>query len=356
MAAITLTDVSKIDRKGAAVRDVALHVPEGAFCVVTGPTGSGKSTLLRLIASRDRVTSGEIQIGDAIHQSYRHGRRDVAELVDEAALTPRRNIYANIAWNLQKHGARRSEVEARALEAADALRFGPTLDRKARSLSLYEKRRVALARAVARRPRVMLFDEPLAGLDADERWKLRRTIRRIQRETGVTTVYATNDQHDALALADLLAVMLDGRLEQAAPPREIYDRPATTTVARLVGAPAMNVLPVRANQTGLSLEDGTTLGGAGVRTGKTFGFLGVRPEHLFVHREDGPEVGAKFLLDVETVEYAGAESYVHGRVGRFAVTARLAGPPDGVEDGGRITVAAAREHLHMFDAETGARV
>jgi len=353
---IVLTDVTRIHRGGTpAVANVSLEIPAGAFCVLTGPAGSGKSTLLRLIAGVEPPTAGVIEIGDAVRQSWRAGRDDVAELIDPQSLRPRRTLYDNMSHGLTAHGLSRKDAQERVLRAADALALAPVLARRPAQVSAGERSRAALARAFTRQPRALLFDEPLANLEPRERLALRRRIRELHRTSGVTTVYATHDAADALALADLLVVMENGAVVEAGPPAELYDRPRRRRVAELLGAPPMNILPVRANQTGLSLEDGTHLGGASVMTTAVYAFLGVRPEKLFVLDDAAPQPGAKLPVTVEEVEAAGADVYVHGRVGGHPVTARLASRPE-IGPDGRLVLGARREHLHMFDVESGERL
>lgn len=356
MTGIVLTDVTRIHRGGTtAVANLSLDIPAGAFCVLLGPSGSGKSTLLRLIAGAEPLTAGVIEIGDAVRQSWRIGRDDVADLIDPQRLRPRRTLYDNMAHGLADHGLGRKEVQERVLRAADALALGPVLARRPGLVSAGERSRAALARAFARQPRALLFDEPLANLEARERLALRRQIRQLHKTSGATTVYATHDAADALALADLLVVMESGAVVEAGPPAELYDRPQRRRTAELLGAPPMNILPVRANQTGLSLEDGTHLGGASVMTTAVYAFLGVRPEKLFAPDDLTQPLGAKLPLTVEEMEFAGADVYVHGRVGGIPVTARLQSRPY-IGPDGKLVLGASREHLHMFDAETGKRL
>jgi ABC-type sugar transport system ATPase subunit len=356
MAAITLTDVTKYYRDVAAVNGATLSVPDGAFCVLTGPTGCGKSALLRLIAARERVTSGVIEIGQSVHQSYRDGRPELAELVDPRSFGGRRRtLFDLMREGLTSHGLARRDAQERVLRAADALDLGALLARTPAQVSTGERARAASGRAFAHQPPVLLFDEPLDGLDPVRRLALRRAIRRLQRDTKTTVVYATHDQTDALALADLLAVMSDGRVVATGSPRELYDRPPSVEAARLLGAPPMNLLPARANQTGLSLEDGTHLGGASLMTGATFLWLGVRPEHLFVAGNDGPPPAATFPIDVDQVEPTADGVLAHGSIGPHRVAARLTGTT-AIRADARLTLGAARANLHVFSAETGARL
>ena len=356
MAPIILSDVTKIYRGGAeVVRDVSFSVPHAGFCALIGPNGSGKSTLLRLIANLERVTSGEILIGEAVSQSWRLGRPEVAALFDARGFDPRRHVYDNMAQGLRGHGLKRKEIETRTLAAADRLGLGALMARKAGTISSGEAARVALGGAFAHQPGALLFDDPFARFDPAQRFEMRRALKRLQADERATIVLATNDHDDALALADVLVVMDLGRVVAAGPPQELYDRPATADLARLVGSPPMNVLPVRANQTGLSLEDGTHLGAASVMTTKTFALLGIRPEALFVAGEGAPPAAATLPVAVDAIERGAGESIVHGRVGPFPIVARVAGAVE-APSSGQLKLGARRESLHMFDAETRARL
>lgn len=354
MAAITLTSVTHQAGRARLVDDVSFTVPDGAVCVLTGPTGAGKSTLLRLIAGHAALSSGEIDIGEAARQSWRTGRDDVAELIDPAALPASGNFYDAIAGGLRKRGLKRKAAQEDALKGADALALGALMPMKVATASAGERSLLAFARAFARAPKALLLDEPFAGLPPARRIALRRELHRLQRESGVTTIIATHDLDDALALGDLVVVLSGGRVVGAGSPEAIYDAPESIALARLIGAPPMNLLPVRANQTGLSLEDGVHLGGTSVMTKATFAWLGVRPEHLAVLPEGSlAEGGARFPFVVEEIERAPGSFLVHGRVGDHPVAARLTDAPAA---GARITLGALKERLHMFDAETGARV
>lgn len=352
MAGVALSDVTRSRRGVPTLRGVSLTVPEGAFCVVLGPAGAGKSTLIRLIAGRERPTSGEVAIGDAVLRSWGGAPDALAQVVDPSELQPRRTLYDNVARGLRRTAPSKAEAQARALLAAEAFGLGPSLARSAGRATFDERWRTVLARALAHRPAVLLFDEPLGGLPPAQRAGLRLEIRRLQRELGATVVYATHDAADALALADHLVVIEGGTIVQAGAPATVYAAPATVAAARIAGPFGVNVLPVRADQTGLSLEDGTTLGGASLRTNARFGLLGVRPEHLFAL--DGrwpPPGGARLPVRVEAVEPTGADTFVHGRVGPHAVTARLTGRVE-ASPGATLALGAAGGRLHMFDATT----
>ncbi|MDR4305724.1 ATP-binding cassette domain-containing protein [Chelatococcus sambhunathii] len=354
MAKIVLNDVSKIHRGGVeALRDVSLDLPDGAITAVTGPAGAGKTTLLRLIAAQDAPTAGTVEVGDAVSQSWRLGRSKVVEFAERGALKGSRNVYDTMAAGLTERGLKRSEAEAAVLKAADAVELGPFMARRVSSLSDGERTRVILGRAFAHQPRAILLDDPFAGLDAVRRMALRRELRALK-AAGATILLATHDWTDALALADHLVVLDRGHLVASGPARALYDRPPTAEAARLIGDPPMNVLPVRANQTGLSLEDGTHFGATSVMTTATFALLGVRPEALFaVDDERAPHAAATFPVRVEEIERGANVNLVHGFVGSHAFVGRVAGHVEAPASG-LLKLGAAREALVLFDAETGA--
>ena len=355
MAPIVLSELSRRYRNGVeAVRDVRLEIPDGAICVLTGPSGAGKSTLLRLIACREAPSSGTVEIGDAVSQSWRLGRPDVVEFADPKFLKGSRNLYDTMAEGLSARHLGKREIEARILKAADELGLGPLLARRFDAVSSGERALAMLGRALAHQPRAIVLDEPFEGLDGARRAAMRRSLAALK-GAGTTIVIAANDWGDALLLADMLVVLDAGRLVASGPALALYDRPPSAQAARLMGDPPMNVLPVRANQTGLSLEDGTHFGAASVMTTATFGLLGVRPEALFVVEEAAPAPAASFPLHVEHVERTGHETLAHGRVGPHPFAARLAGriEPPAV---GPLKLGARRDSLVMFDAATGALV
>lgn len=356
MAAVTLTDVSKAAGADFALRNVSLIVPDGSLAVLVGPAGAGKSTLLRLLAGRDAPTSGLIEIGDAVRQSWSVGRHDVAELIAPADESGAKNLYSAIASPLRARGLKRREVEADALKGADALGLASLLARRPADASTGERSLAALARAYAKPPRLLLLDEPFQGLDAARRIALRRELRRLQRAAGVTAILATHDVDDALALADLVVLMDEGRIVAAGAPDLLYATPASIAIARALGGPAMNLLPVRANQTGLSLENGLHLGGASVMTTAVFATLGVRPEHLFILEEGGPASAAHFPMIVDEVERVAGGALVHGSVGGLPFAGRLATAPASLAPGAALRLGADRANLHMFDAVTGDRL
>lgn len=358
MSAVTLTDVVKTYSGGAVLKGASFAVPAGALCAVTGPAGAGASTLLRLIAGLERPTSGEIAIGETPLRSFGTAIPGLAVMVAPDDLKPRANLYANIVRGLPRFGAEGRASEARALALADALGLGPLLARRARDVSTSARVLAALAQALARRPGAIVVDGALAALGSEDRARAVAALRAHLAETGAVAVVAARPGDEILRSADLQVALDAGEVLQVGAPDDLYRRPADVRVARLTGPAGMNVLPVRANQTGLSLEDGTWLGAASVMTSKTHGLLGVRPERLFPIGEGlPPENGARLPVDVTAVSRLGAETWIEGLVGGVPVAARFgAAAPDDLAPGARLILGAERRDLHMFDAVTDARV
>ena len=225
-----------------AVTDLDLHVPDGAFLALLGPSGCGKTTALRILAGLEQPTSGRVLIGDRDVTDLQPKDRDVAMVFQSYALYPHKNVADNIAYPLRVRKVPREQRQERAAEVARMLDIDGLLDRMPQQLSGGQRQRVALARAIIREPQAFLMDEPLSNLDAQLRLQMRAEIKRLQRDLGTTTVYVTHDQVEAMTMADLVAVMRHGRLQQLAPPGEVYARPANLFVAQFCGSPPMNVL------------------------------------------------------------------------------------------------------------------
>ncbi|HYI91486.1 MAG TPA: sn-glycerol-3-phosphate ABC transporter ATP-binding protein UgpC, partial [Beijerinckiaceae bacterium] len=243
MARVTLDAVRKVyGGIVEAVRGVSLDVDDGSFCVLVGPSGCGKSTLLRMIAGLETITAGDIRIGERIVNEIEPSERDIAMVFQNYALYPHMNVYDNMAYGLRNRGTPKPEIDARVREAARILGIEQLLARKPRELSGGQRQRVAMGRAIVRKPHVFLFDEPLSNLDAKLRVQMRIEIKRLQRALGVTAVYVTHDQIEAMTLSDKLVVMNDGVIEQVGTPADVYRRPATRFVATFIGSPPMNIL------------------------------------------------------------------------------------------------------------------
>jgi len=349
MATVDLKDVRKVYPGGVeAVKGVSIDIPDGQLCVLVGPSGCGKSTLLRMIAGLETISAGDVSIDGKVVNTIGPTERDIAMVFQNYALYPHMKVYDNMAYGLRNRGTPKDEVDRRVRETAATLELSHLLERRPRELSGGQRQRVAMGRAIVRKPKVFLFDEPLSNLDAKLRGQMRVEIKNLQRALGVTSVYVTHDQLEAMTLADVLVVMNGGIVEQAGDPLDIYEKPASTFVASFIGAPPMNLLPVQAGGEGLAYADGTPVGdGLGIATAATLGF---RPEDAEVVFSDEVPPGALALgALVEAVEPVGAESFLYCAAAGSRIVVRVAGRAL-ARPGDRLRVVAQAGKLHWFNA------
>ena len=245
MSKVQLSNVIKTYPNGAeAVRGVDMEIQSGEFIVFVGPSGCGKSTLLRMVAGLEKITDGQIQIDEKLINDVSPADRDVAMVFQNYALYPHMTVRGNMSYGLKNRGMPKSEIDKKVTDAAQMLRIGDFLDRQPNQLSGGQRQRVAMGRAIVREPKVFLFDEPLSNLDAKLRVQMRIEIKRLQRRMNVTSIYVTHDQTEAMTLADRLAVINDGEIEQMGKPIDLYNDPKTLFVASFIGSPQVNLLPV----------------------------------------------------------------------------------------------------------------
>src|ERR1700733_264133 len=311
MATLELSGLRKSFGLVDVLHGIDLTLADGEMLVIVGASGCGKSTLLRLVAGLERPTAGHIILGARDVTNLDPSERDMAMVFQNYALYPHMTVFDNMAYGLRIRGLGRDDIRQRVDEAAGLLGLGGLLERKPRQLSGGQRQRVAMGRAIVRHPKAFLFDEPLSNLDAKLRLQMRAEIRRLQRRLGVTSLYVTHDQVEAMTLGDRLLVLHQGRPAQLATPMEIFERPADTYVAGFIGAPAMNFLPATLANSGTSakLEAGPFLRFvAGKRQGPDGRklIIGIRPEHL----DPGP--GLDLLTNL--VEPLGSETLVHGHL------------------------------------------
>ncbi|MFK0692437.1 sn-glycerol-3-phosphate import ATP-binding protein UgpC [Mesorhizobium sp. IMUNJ 23033] len=352
MATVALKDVKKVYPSGVeAVKGVSIAIPDKELCVLVGPSGCGKSTLLRMIAGLETISSGTVAIDGKIVNTIGPTERDIAMVFQNYALYPHMKVYDNMAYGLRNRGTPKDEIDSRVRSTARVLELSALLDRRPRELSGGQRQRVAMGRAIVRNPKVFLFDEPLSNLDAKLRGQMRVEIKNLQRSLGVTSVYVTHDQLEAMTLADILVVMNAGLVEQTGAPLDIYEKPASTFVASFIGAPPMNLLPLSQGPAGLALTDGKTIGFAPANAAT----LGFRPEDADVTFGAEAPSGA-FILPamVEAVEPVGAESFLHCAAGGNRIVVRVAGRAT-AKPGDQLRVVAKTEKLHWFDS-AGKRV
>lgn len=333
MASIQLKNVVKKYGKGKqelqVIHGVNADIADREFIVIVGPSGCGKSTLLRMVAGLEEISGGEIWIGDRVVNQLEPAERDIAMVFQNYALYPHMTVFDNMAYGLKIKKVPIDEIKQRVDKAAGILELRHLLARKPRELSGGQRQRVAMGRAIVRQPQVFLFDEPLSNLDAKLRAQTRLEIQKLHRELGITSLFVTHDQVEAMTLAERMIVMNAGKMEQFGTPEEVYSRPATTFVASFIGSPPMNLLK---NAPG----------------GRPGTILGIRPEHL--------DVGdSGWTLQVETVELLGAERLVHARLGDEMLIIRTHEDQGAPAIGSTIRAQPREDRMHWFDAETGQR-
>jgi sn-glycerol 3-phosphate transport system ATP-binding protein len=355
MAGVTLDTVRKIYAGNVeAVKGVSLGIEDGSFCVLVGPSGCGKSTLLRMIAGLETISGGEVKIGDRVVNQVEPADRDIAMVFQNYALYPHMSVYDNMAYGLKNRGTPKDEIEKRVKEAARILAIEPFLARKPRQLSGGQRQRVAMGRAIVRKPQVFLFDEPLSNLDAKLRVQMRVEIKRLQRALGVTSIYVTHDQVEAMTLSDKLVVMSGGQIEQVGTPSEVYRRPETRFVATFIGSPPMNILPGQVEGPGRVSVGGQSIAVTDMRDGLTPGSaieVGLRPEDV----QAGSTGTSSLSMDVDFVEELGATQLFHGKVAgaEFIVQASTGQLP---ADTRKLTLAVDPANVHLFDPQTTKRL
>jgi multiple sugar transport system ATP-binding protein len=323
MSEVSFRGVEKrFDQQSLALRSLDLDVPDGAFLVLLGPSGCGKTTALRVLAGLELPTAGSVHIGGRDVTRMQPRDRDVAMVFQSYALYPHMTVAENIGYPLRIRGLSKSEQRAGVEKVAEALEIPHLLDRRPRHLSGGQRQRVALARAIVREPSVFLMDEPLSNLDAKLRTSMRGEIKRLQKRLGTTTLYVTHDQAEAMTMADLVAVLRDGELQQLAPPDEIYDRPANRFVATFVGNPPMNVLDGTLTENGFAIGDQVVaLDELDASSAAGASALGVRPEDIEILPQGTP---GSLTGEIYVVEPMGNETLVDVRIGDQRVMARAA--------------------------------
>jgi sn-glycerol 3-phosphate transport system ATP-binding protein len=355
VAPVILNNVRKVyGGTVEAVRGVSFDIEDGSLCVLVGPSGCGKSTLLRMIAGLETITDGDIRIGERVVNEIEPADRDIAMVFQNYALYPHMNVYENMAYGLRNRNTPKPEIDARVREAARILDIEPLLARKPRELSGGQRQRVAMGRAIVRKPQVFLFDEPLSNLDAKLRVQMRVEIKRLQKALGVTSVYVTHDQIEAMTLSDKLVVMNAGVIEQIGAPAEVYRCPATRYVATFIGSPPMNILRGLVEGPGLVSVGGSLLPVTDMSSKlkpDTPVDVGIRPEDVHILESDATAFG----INVDFVEELGATQLFHGKVGNgdFVVQVTTGHIPT---DTRQLALGVDPHNVHLFSPETGKRL
>ena len=366
MAEVAFDHVTKLfDGHVAAVDDFSLTVTDGEFLILVGPSGCGKTTALRMVAGLEKVTSGRIAIDGRIINDVSPRDRDIAMVFQNYALYPHMTVFRNLAFGLRQRKVQGREIDRRVREVSEMLGLDDLLGRRPAQLSGGQRQRVAMGRALVREPRAFLLDEPLSNLDAKLRVQMRAELKRLHQHLGVTTIYVTHDQVEAMTLGDRIAVLSGGKLQQLGPPQEVYDHPANVFVAGFIGSPPMNLLRATAVSGTITAGD-LQLDIPGVADGEVV--VGIRPEALRPAGDGLPSV--PFTVDV--VEPLGDEIVVHGSVaGRLAggeleeqiplsgsqparatITARF-DPQLRPKVGEQVPLRISPDAVHVFDPATG---
>ncbi len=372
MADVSFRDVTKVFAGDAtAIDHLTLDIPDGEFMILVGPSGCGKTTALRLVAGLESATSGAITVGGRNITHLSPKDRDIAMVFQNYALYPHMTVYKNLAFGLRQRRVAKAEIDRRVKEISSMLGLDELLRRRPGQLSGGQRQRVAMGRALVREPKAFLLDEPLSNLDAKLRVQMRAELKRLHQQFGVTTIYVTHDQVEAMTLGDRLAVMSAGRLQQVGTPQDVYEKPTNVFVAHFIGSPPMNLLKGTAAGGVVRAGDLEAPAGAAVPDGPCV--VGVRPESLSLAGAEDTRAGLDF--EVEVVEPLGGELLAHGSVGgqlaapdsdeeelplvgrpaRARITARLDGRLR-LKVGDRVRLAVHPGEIYFFDAQTGAAV
>ena len=349
MSFLDLKNVTKIYPNGTkAVHETSLSIEEGEFMVFVGPSGCGKSTLLRMVAGLEDITEGEITLDGNLINEVDPSERDIAMVFQNYALYPHMNVYNNLAYGLKNRGIEKKDIEQKVNEAAKLLQISDYLERKPSMLSGGQRQRVAMGRAIVRNPKIFLFDEPLSNLDAKLRIQMRLEIKKLQQKVGVTSIFVTHDQTEAMTLADKLAVINNGVIEQLATPIEIYNNPKSLFVAGFIGSPQMNFIDGELKNNTLSAE------GFEIKNLKSdFNgdiTLGIRPEHL--SQSDNGLIN----LNVDLVEQLGSDNLVYGQLkDKKDFCYRCPGNLT-IKKGDKLNLNIDNENYFIFDKSSGKRV
>ena len=350
MATVQLKNIKKRFGRTQVIHGVSVDIDDGEFVVIVGPSGCGKSTLLRMVGGLETVSEGEVCFDNERVNEKEPMDRDIAMVFQNYALYPHMSVRQNMAYSLKIARLPKSEINTKVAEAARLLQLEPYLDRKPKELSGGQRQRVAMGRAIVREPSVFLFDEPLSNLDAKLRVQMRLEIRELQSKLGITSLYVTHDQVEAMTMADRMIVMNAGNAEQIGTPLDVYERPQTLFAAQFIGSPSMNIVAARLTNGKATLANGAELPIHSTLDSDVK--IGIRPEHLIVNPE-GP-----LQFDVALAEPLGANTLLHGKLNDLAesFTVSLAGVHRFTSAAPPIQLSIAPENIHVFDAQHGGRL
>ena len=358
MAEIQINSLNKSFGKTRVVKDITLSIKSRSFTVIVGPSGCGKSTLLRMIAGLEKIDSGEIKIAGKSVNDLPPKDRDIAMVFQSYALYPHMTVFNNMAFGLKLEKKSKSEIEKRVKEASRILQIENLLDRKPKQLSGGQRQRVAIGRAITRNPKVFLFDEPLSNLDAALRVATRIELANLHDSMpDATMVYVTHDQVEAMTLASQIVVLSEGKIEQIGSPLELYENPENLFVAKFIGSPAMNIIPIKILKTGANstckIEDNIEIDlEANFRNsdkGKSLN-LGFRPENLVLAKNNKNSFTASVLLVESLGEYALVYATIKDTSSNHSIIAKLLGTPK-INKGDQVSFQIQKGKMHLFDEE-----
>ena len=350
MSFLELKKVTKVYPNGTkAVQPTSLKIEKGEFMVFVGPSGCGKSTLLRMVAGLEDITTGDIKLDKKIINEIDPSERDVAMVFQNYALYPHMNVYNNLAYGLKNRGLAKDVIEKKVKAAAKLLQISDFLERKPALLSGGQRQRVAMGRAIVRSPKIFLFDEPLSNLDAKLRIQMRLEIKKLQRKVGVTSIFVTHDQVEAMTLADRLAVINNGIIEQLGTPIEIYNNPTSIFVAGFIGSPQMNFIEGELKNKKLKTQAFEIAGIKSDFNGKVI--LGIRPEHLL------QAYNGLIKVNVDLVEKLGSDNLVYGEIkGKKDLLCYRTPGNEKINSGSKLALNIQENKFYIFNKKTGKRI
>ncbi len=350
MATLQLKNVKKRFGQNDVIHGVSIDITDGEFIVIVGPSGCGKSTLLRLVAGLESVSDGDILIDDDVVNDKEPMDRNIAMVFQNYALYPHMSVHQNMAYGLKIARMPKPDIERKVAEAAKLLQLEEYLDRKPKQLSGGQRQRVAMGRAIVREPAVFLFDEPLSNLDAKLRVQMRLEIKQLQSNLGITSLYVTHDQVEAMTMADRMIVMNSGVAEQIGTPLEVYETPQTLFAAQFIGSPAMNMIDGHLENGRLRLANTAEIPLESEHQGEVI--VGIRPEHLVID-DNGP-----LEMMVSLAEPLGANTLLHGHLAEIEqeFTASLAGVHQLQVAGHTMRFSVAKEDINLFNKTSGQRI
>lgn len=363
MATVRLEGINRRFNQTTAIENITFTVPNGEFWVLVGPSGCGKSTILRTIAGLETATDGDLYIGETLVNQVPARARDVAMVFQNYALYPHMTVAENLAFGLKMRNLDPDTRQARVQQVAEILNIAHLLDRKPKQLSGGQQQRVALGRAIIRQPQVFLLDEPLSNLDAQLRDDTRAELKQLHQKVGITTIYVTHDQVEAMTLADQIVILDRGQIQQIGSPQTVYHQPINRMVASFLGSPSMNMLPANYHQGVWQIGDQTlpcpplwqqklsSLTSSPLDLEAARFDLGIRPEHLTsaVNSPQSPHL----MINIDLIEPLGKETLIRGRIGAdIILNLQVAGLWQG-KVGDRLPVAVDLSQLFLFDYQTG---